>query len=660
LSSALFAAPLLADQPSISLQGIGPADAAATVPEALLGSAWTNAAPMPVPVVHYAHAQCEGENVFYVISGVTTAGALTGATQRYDAATNTWTQLAPVPIPSEGPTGVCHAGRIYVAGGGSQAGSQNFLVYDIAANTWTPGPALPRVVTLGHMGAYAGRVYLAGGDTDFVASNGVSNVVNVYDVASNTWLANGAPMPTGVTAAGFDQIGSFLYVVGGFGTASPAANVNQTQRYDMATNTWQTGPVFTSARADLAVAATAVALYAIGGDNNGGGVFDLSSIVERLDLSAWPGGTWTTIDPLPSPRTALRGGFCTEAFFPATGEVWSSGGVTPPFPTFSNENLYREAEACPGAAVADAAPVGLEVDPAPGGNRVLEPNEPSVVVAPIWENISSVTIASLTGLATDFSGPAGAVYTIDDATADYGTLAPGDVRSCLATGDCYEVTVTAATRPATHWDAVLTETLSPFGTLKEWTIHVGASFTDVPTTNAFYRFVETILHNGVTGGCTTTAYCPNAATTREQMAVFVLLAREGAGYTPPACTATPMFADVPNTSPFCPYIEELARRGVVTGCDAANYCPTAATTREQMAVFVLRALDPTLNPPACTVPAYNDVPPSSPFCRWIEEVTRRAIVTGCGNGSYCPTLVVTRETMSVFLTETFGLVLYGV
>ena len=78
-----------------------------------------------------------------------------------------------------------------------------------------------------------------------------------------------------------------------------------------------------------------------------------------------------------------------------------------------------------------------------------------------------------------------------------------------------------------------------------------------------------------------------------------------------------------------------------------------------MAIFVLRTLDPALNPPACTTPMFADVPASSPFCRWIEELARRGVVTGCGGGNYCPTANVTREQMGVFLAVTFGLKLYG-
>jgi hypothetical protein len=144
------------------------------------------------------------------------------------------------------------------------------------------------------------------------------------------------------------------------------------------------------------------------------------------------------------------------------------------------------------------------------------------------------------------------------------------------------------------------------------------------------------------------------------MAVFVLTALDPT-INPTPCAAPNLFTDVPETSPFCRWIEELVNRGVVTGCGPNLYCPTGPATREQMAVFVLRTLDPSLNPPACVPPnMFADVPETSPFCRWIEELANRGVVTGCGGGNYCPTAVVTREQMSVFLAVTFGLVLYGV
>jgi hypothetical protein len=301
------------------------------------------------------------------------------------------------------------------------------------------------------------------------------------------------------------------------------------------------------------------------------------------------------------------------------------------------------------------APQALTVDAS--GNGVFQPNEGQVTMAPAWRN-TGITPVALSGATSGFTGPQGPLYANGDASASYGTIAANADAPCT---DCYTVGVTAGVRPTLHWDSTIVETVTPTATQKTWTLHVGNTFTDVPAANLFFRFVETIVHKNVTGGCTTSTYCPSASTTREQMAVFVLVSKEVPGYTPPACGATQMFNDVPASSPFCRWIEELARRQVVGGCGNGNYCPTASATREQMAVFVLRTLDPTLNPAACVAGSeqFNDVPASSNFCRWIEELANRGVVTGCGGGAYCPTADVSREQMSVFLAVTFGLTLYG-
>ncbi len=277
---------------------------------------------------------------------------------------------------------------------------------------------------------------------------------------------------------------------------------------------------------------------------------------------------------------------------------------------------------------------------------------------PTWRNVNGAA-QTFGGTLTNITGPAGATYTVTDPVGDYGTVANGASGACV---DCYAVSVSnPATRPALHWDASAVESILPDtqGQQKKWLLHVGRSFTDVPAANPFYRFVETLLHNNITGGCGGTNYCPANSTTRDQMAVFMLVAKEGAGYTPPAC-GTPVFADVPASSPFCRFVEEMFRRGVVTGCGGGNYCPASPATREQMAVFLLRLRDPSLDPPPCVPPnLFLDVPETSPFCRWIEALANGNIAAGCGGGNYCPTAPVTREQMGVFITVTFGLTLYG-
>jgi parallel beta-helix repeat protein len=186
---------------------------------------------------------------------------------------------------------------------------------------------------------------------------------------------------------------------------------------------------------------------------------------------------------------------------------------------------------------------------------------------------------------------------------------------------------------------------------------VGSGFLDVPTSHVLYPFVEALVRRGVTGGCSVTPplYCPETAVTREQMSVFLLRAKEGEVYLPPACT-TPPFADVPCSSPFARWIAELARRNVTGGCGGGNYCPTLVVPREQMAVFLLRTLmGPAYVPPACTTPVFTDVPCSSAFSPWINDLFARGIAGGCGGGNFCPGSVVTRGQMSVFLGATFSL-----
>ena len=271
---------------------------------------------------------------------------------------------------------------------------------------------------------------------------------------------------------------------------------------------------------------------------------------------------------------------------------------------------------------ATLSPLRIELDDYdPSGNGVLEDGEDALLLLS-WHNYGAAPVGPLTGTVTSTSP-----IQLPLNMADYGIIPAG--------GDGFAAygIFASGPRPAAHWDAVVNEALSS-GDAHDWTVHIGPTFADVAPVSAEYLSVETIVHHRITGGCSGTQYCPAASITRAQMAVFVLLAKEGPAYLPPACT-TPVFTDVPAADPFCRWIEELARRGVVSGCGSGAYCPSAGVTREQMSVFLLRTLDPALTPPACSpaAPRFTDVPASSPFCTWIEELARRQVVSGCGGGN---------------------------
>src|SRR5204863_8203931 len=168
-----------------------------------------------------------------------------------------------------------------------------------------------------------------------------------YDVAANTW-STGTAAPSAFLLAGYQQVGQFLYVVGGF-TAAPRpgeqigqfssvlysgevpneldANNATTWRLDLssAPGVWTAGPAFTPNRADFGLAYDAGTnkLYALGGDLTGGGFFDSTNLVNELSIASWPAGTWSASTPdLPAPNRQAN-----QAGFYGGGQMWSVGGL---------------------------------------------------------------------------------------------------------------------------------------------------------------------------------------------------------------------------------------------------------------------------------------------------------------------------------------------
>ena len=147
------------------------------------------------------------------------------------------------------------------------------------------------------------------------------------------------------------------------------------------------------------------------------------------------------------------------------------------------------------------------------------------------------------------------------------------------------------------------------------------------------------------------------------MAVFLLKALLGSCYVPPP--AVGLFTDVPvgrpvralDRGPRQPqHHERLRRRDLLP----RRPRPAQADGRvppEDAARLGLRAAG--LDRESSTTSRADGFRP------FIEDLYNRGITGGCAGGpppapiSYCPANPVTRGQMAVFLTKTFGLVLYG-
>jgi hypothetical protein len=252
------------------------------------------------------------------------------------------------------------------------------------------------------------------------------------------------------------------------------------------------------------------------------------------------------------------------------------------------------------------------------------------------------------------SGPAAGGTALDIAGTDFAdptmmTIGGAPVTPVFVND--HQLTATSpALSPGTVNDVVVTTPDGTTGTLvKGWV----SDFLDVPGNQQFYAFVTKLVSNAITVGVGGGFYGVDQPTLRQQMAVFILKAKHGLCYTPPPCTG--VFADVPCTSTFAPWIEEMAAEGITGGCGGGNFCPQNPVRRDQMAVFLLKGEHGSgYVPPPCAG-AFADVACPSTFANWIEQLAAENITGGCGGGNYCPASNSTRGQMAVFISKTFGL-----
>ena len=424
-------------------------------------------------------------------------------------------------------------------------------------------------------------LYVFGG---FNINVGMTTQIWKFDpalAAGSRWSLVPTPLPAPRGYIPTAASGGFIYLAGGSDfVAALLVDTNQSLRFNPATNALTAIAPIPRVTAETRAVAHPFdnTIWVLGGGRTA------PNPSTQVDVYNPATDTWSTA---PAMNTARRN-FAADVD-PQGARIFEAGGYnTGNLPVALNDQFT-----CTVLAAAEA----LAVDAA--GNGVYQPNE-TVVVAPTWRNTGTAAV-TLDRRAHQPHRAGGA--DLHHRRRRRRPTAPSPraaTASCAATGNCYSVANTAATRPATHWDSTVAGDRDPecdhqdVDAAHRRQLHRRAADQRVLPVRRDHPAQERDrwLH-------ARPRTARSRSTTREQMAVFVLVSREPAGYVPVACGATPMFADVPVTSPFCRWVEELARRGVVAGCGGGNYCPTASATREQMAVFVLRTLDPTLNPPAC-------------------------------------------------------------
>jgi N-acetylneuraminic acid mutarotase len=157
-----------------------------------------------------------------------------------DPSAGAWTQLASATDGRSAPGHGIIGGKLYVAGGWADDGSNDptLEIYDIASNTWTTGASDPAPYAGSGSAVLDGKLYLVGGCSDSACGSAVSDS-SVYDPTTNTW-SQIATYPEPIDWTSCAGIDGKLYCGGG--TDSTGAAVQHAYVYDPAANTWSPLP----------------------------------------------------------------------------------------------------------------------------------------------------------------------------------------------------------------------------------------------------------------------------------------------------------------------------------------------------------------------------------------------------------------------------------
>src|SRR5438309_5058672 len=201
---------------------------------------WTFIADMPVDLYGAACAS-DGTSIYCAGGYSFSFPGLVPQLIRYDPGTNTWTALAPIPVPSSMASAVYYppTNKIYVFGGSDpDAQTVNNLnqIYDIASNTWSTGTPLPdlRAFMASGYSPDNGKIYLVGGYNTAFVDSGQPNTWEYDPIADTYTNKTDFPELAGGYASGI--INGHLYVAGGRDANN--VSLNTVFDYDIAADTW--------------------------------------------------------------------------------------------------------------------------------------------------------------------------------------------------------------------------------------------------------------------------------------------------------------------------------------------------------------------------------------------------------------------------------------
>ncbi len=125
-----------------------------------------------------------------------------------------------------------------------------------------------------------------------------------------------------------------------------------------------------------------------------------------------------------------------------------------------------------------------------------------------------------------------------------------------------------------------------------WTLRFPATptFTDVPRSSPYYRYIETAVHYGIISGYQDRTFRPDAYLTRGQMSKVIVIAGMVRYGWQINTAGGPHFVDVPPDQTFYAFIETAYNRNIINGYANNYFYPGNNTTRGQFAKMLAQAI----------------------------------------------------------------------
>ncbi len=204
--------------------------------------------------------------------------------------------------------------------------------------------------------------------------------------------------------------------------------------------------------------------------------------------------------------------------------------------------------------------------------------------------------------------------------------------------------------------------VTPTNIVVNW---LASLFSDVPHDHWAYSEIMACAAAGIVAGYPDGSYQPGFDVTRAQMAVFIARAiatpAGEEGVQAWEAPDTPTFPDVADYFWCYKHVEMLCEKGIVEGYPDGFYRPATWVSRDQMAVYMARAVaDPVgeeglegYTPPAEA--SFLDANAEHWAYKHIEYCAENSIVAGYADGFYRPSKLVTRDQMAVYIARAFQL-----